>query len=221
MLLSVKDGPMHLGKAAALVLVMIAARLSPAAAGTLNICAEHYKDDGEDFVEEFLHGQITLPAGTIFDYTGHAFNGAMDLKDFTHDPRDDGKKSGISLEEKRRRAKLLEEDLSIGSLENQHHLAAVTISPVVLTNYRLCVDVAARAFVSPDWREDAEIIFADPSIYFQLYGVVRGDQINTDFDDDGNPFEFASSRGELNATVTKTLNTMFTLPPKDDGGISR
>lgn len=200
---------------AVLTLVVASTGHRPACAGTLSICATHFKGDGSDFAAEFAHGAITVPAGTVFDYAGHAFNGPMDPKDDTHRPPAADSWVGISEEERKRREQVIKEDLSTDSLENQHHSAVVTMAPVVLTKRHLCASVDAKAFIANDWRDDATTIFADPDIYFQSFGVVQDNRLTTDFDDDSNAFNFASARGELNAIVTKTLDHTFTLPSED------
>ena len=46
---------------------------------------------------------------------------------------------------------------------------------------------------------------------FEIYAVYEDGGVVTGFSDDSNPFFFAAARGEINASVTSTINNFVVL----------
>ncbi|WP_159013296.1 hypothetical protein [Acidisoma sp. S159] len=108
----------------------------------------------------------------------------------------------MSIAELNRREKLVQED----SNPSPDGSAFVTGVSIKLTEKRPCARVSAEAILSGDWRWTRQAIPANESLYFQVAGVLRDGVLDTVFDNDGDPFEKAAARSELNASVTGNIN---------------
>ncbi len=171
----------------------------------LYICAEH-TDVEADWDSEFAKGPIIVPAGAVFDYAGHIIGGKLqDPRDSAHYDTHGWK--GISPEENERRLKLVSQDLTT---DEKHKSGLIITTEVVLTKASPCALAQAEVILSNNWGWTVTPIQGDNSLYYQIYGAIRRGALDTSFDDDSVPLNFAASRGELNAsvrgTITKTLN---------------
>ncbi|WNM08363.1 hypothetical protein RI056_16120 [Komagataeibacter nataicola] len=68
--------------------------------GNVEICATYDPTSPDDFQKEFSFGDITVPAGTVFDGPAHMFNGLKDPGDMQHivtDPKNNDGKGWLSI----------------------------------------------------------------------------------------------------------------------------
>lgn len=177
------------------------------AASSLRVCVERYKGSDEDFSEAFKHGAIRVPAGTVFDLAGPAFGPASDPRDMAHSIT--GGWSGVSKEEADRRGKLLVQKFES---DQRHKPGLITLSEVRLTKAQWCADASVAAVDSPRWGWTVSPVYGSSETYFQTFGVVRGSQFDTGFDDDRDPLSFAATRGEINGILSGTTDRVIRLP---------
>ncbi|QHC35964.1 hypothetical protein [Komagataeibacter xylinus] len=186
----------------------------PKGDGIVEICAAYNPADQEDFQKEFSFGNITIPAGAVFDGTAHMFNGLKDPRDEEHMTDEVAAHGGkiwpsISDAEEKKR----EDDLRIDRDPGHSHQAFITDDPIKLSKHHLCEKVSAHVMVSSQWDWDARPIDVSASLYYQAYGVVSDNKIDTSFDNEVMAFKWNAQAGTLNASVIKPLNTVYELPP--------
>lgn len=187
---------------------------TPTGREAVEICASYDPTSPSDFQKEFSGGDIVVPAGTVFDGPAHMFNGLKDPGDMQHlatDPKTHGSKGWMSIsdaEEKRRR-----EYIRLDHAVGHPHLAFIINGPVTLTKQRLCGKVNARVIVSSQWDWTDRTINAAPDLYYQAYGVVSDDKIDTSFDNEPMPFQWNAQAGTINAAVIRPLDAVYELPP--------
>lgn len=179
-----------------------------AQAGEIRICAQH--SDAEDWAALFEKGPIVVPAYTVFTFGGPVFNGLQDPKDDAHWPADKNSWIGISAAEEKRRDDLISQDMEPGPRD---HVALVTLSAVTLTKRAPCSSSAAESAMSDGWGWTQSEVPSDPSVFYQVYGVIASDSLSTAFDDDSDQFQFAVTRGEINASVIRTVERTYSVPP--------
>lgn len=190
-----------------LLIPLLWANLHVAYAGSLHVCVDHV--DPDDWQAEWNGGAIKVPAGAVFDFGGHLFGSDLqDPHDFAH--WDDGKNlwSGISAQEAARRDTLTAQDVSPSTPFAKE--AVITTSELTLTEQHPCGNVNAATVLSGSWNWTAYPVFGESTIYFEVYGVIQGGQLNTSFDG-GTPFDAAGQRTELHAIVNGTLTDKITL----------
>ena len=95
-------------------------------------------------------------------------------------------------------------------------MGVVTTREVRLTKGRPCADVPAAVALSAEWGWTVTPIFGDSTRYYQLYGVIRGGDLDTGFDDDESPLDHLAVRGQLNAVVRGTITEVIRLPGDND-----
>ncbi|MCE2579595.1 hypothetical protein LDL36_14050 [Komagataeibacter sp. FNDCR1] len=197
-----------------LLLPAAAVAETPIGRETVEICASYDPTSPEDFQKEFSFGDILIPAGTVFDGAWHMFNGLKDPGDMQHVVNDPEKHNGkmwpnVSDAEEKRREGFLRADHESG----RPHQAFITDGPVTLSKHHLCDKVGARAIVSSQWDWAARAINAAPDLYYQAYGVVSDDKIDTSFDTEPMPFQWNAQAGTINAAVIRPLDAVYELPP--------
>ncbi|MBY4639642.1 hypothetical protein K6L44_06455 [Gluconacetobacter entanii] len=198
----------------ALLLPAAAVAETPTGREAVEICASYDPTSPSDFQKEFSYGDIVVPAGTVFDGPAHMFNGLKDPGDRQHlvtDPKDNSGKEWLSISdaEEKRRDEYLRMDHAVGHA----HLAFIIDDPITLTKQHLCGKVNARVIVSSQWDWHTRTINAAPDLYYQAYGVVSGDKIDTSFDNEEMPFQWNAQAGTINAAVIRTLDVVYELPP--------
>jgi hypothetical protein len=174
-----------------------------ASAGEVKVCAAYLGAD--DWTDLFSLGPIVVPAGAVFDYAGHLFNGLQDPRDVAHEK---GNGWNVSAEEEARRDSLTLQDLDV---DQKNTSGFATLRAITLTKKQPCATVSASAVMSDSWGWKQPVIEADSGLYFQVYGVMSGAGLSTSFDNDANPFDFAAARGELNASVVTTIERQVTI----------
>lgn len=158
---------------------------------------------------------VHVPAGTVFNYAGHAFGPAADPLDRAHaNPDGDGWR-GISSAEETRRRNLQMEDIGGDGTYHRPQAALVTTGAVTLSRSHPCARMGASALLSPDWTWTMDTIPARPDMYFQVYGTLRDDHLDPTFNDDNDPFQRIAARGGINAVVTQTVDQAVTLNSPD------
>lgn len=187
--------------AAAAILCLLS---SPGFTGSLYICAEHI--DPDDWQDEWARGPVVIPAGAVFDLAGHIFGSVQDPKDNAHSDGPSGWK--ISAAENERRSKLILED---SSADQRHKSGVATRQQATLTRTKPCAEVPATAVLSPSWGWTIAKINGNDGLYYQLYGVIRGGELNTSFDNDAKPLDHLAARGQINAVVRGTINEAIRL----------
>lgn len=180
----------------------------------VEICASYDPTSPEDFQKEFSFGDILIPAGTVFDGAWHMFNGLKDPGDMQHIVNDSENHGGkiwqsISDAEEKRREAYLQTDHETG----RPHQAFITADQVKLSKHHPCGKTAAHVIVSSQWDWHARTINASPDLYYQAYGVVSDDKIDTSFDAEPMPFQWNAQAGTINAAVIRPLNMVYELPP--------
>jgi hypothetical protein len=169
----------------------------------LTACASKIAGDSNDFADEFSNGDIVIPAGTVFDYAGHAFGPASDPLDASHEITGGTGWQGVSKEEALRRSDLMGQDLRT---EQKHSSAVITLQAARLTKAKFCAIVPAAAAESSEWGWTQTPVFGQPETYFQAYGVMNGGGLSTDFANDKDPFQHAAARGEINGILDGTTS---------------
>ncbi|RUT26939.1 hypothetical protein C0V97_03770 [Asaia sp. W19] len=163
-----------------------------------------------DFQSQFDHGKIVVPKGAVFLWGGHYFGPP-------EDPRDDKNLaenshplswSGTDAAEQARRNNMIDMDMSVAA----PGAAVVTTVPLTLTEERLCGSVAARTLLSKDWKFRQATVTQADAVYYQLYGILRGNKLDTSFDHDTIPIKWAGSAGSLNAVIKGTIENPLSLP---------
>ncbi|WP_146220931.1 hypothetical protein [Komagataeibacter nataicola] len=182
--------------------------------GNVEICATYDPTSPDDFQKEFSFGDITVPAGTVFDGPAHMFNGLKDPGDMQHivtDPKNNDGKGWLSISdaEEKRREGYLRTDHEIGHL----HQAFLIDGPVTLSKHHLCDKVDAHVIVSSQWDWNTRTINVASDLYYQAYGVVSDNKIDTSFDNEEMPFQWNAQAGNINAAVTRPLDAVYELPP--------
>jgi hypothetical protein len=176
-----------------------------AGAGGLYICAEHA--DPDDWEDEFGHGPVVIPSGTVFDLAGQIMgDNLQDPKDWAHWDAPGWK--GLPKEEEQRRDQLILEDANV---DQKNTRGVVTTEEIVLTKEQPCGFAHGLAAISGNWGWTAVTITEDKSVYYQLYGILKNGALDTRFTDDGIPVNYLASRGELNASVRGTINRTMDL----------
>lgn len=174
----------------------------------LTICVKRVASVDEDFDASFSLGPIRVPAGAVFDYAGHAFGSPSDPIDSAHWKKD-GSWSGVDASESSRRSKVLAQDL----LADQKHKAGlVTLAEVTLTKGKPCTTAPVAAAQSDEWGWTVTPVFGARDVYFQLYGVIRGQDLNTAFDNERNPLDYSGARGSLNGMLSGTTARTIRVP---------
>jgi len=188
-------------------------RLRPSADSGLYICAEDFADSPDDLRHEFANGPIVVPVGTVFDWGGHMFNGPGDPEDHAHmgkAGREDGRNwPGIPVEDENRRNALRSTDLR----PDHPEAGAITTQKATLTVGRRCMFVSARPIISKEWKWSQSSLNGDASIFYQVYGVVRNNRIDTSFDREKLAFKWAAQTGSINAEVEGKIGDAYSLPP--------
>lgn len=192
-----------------------AALYREASDNSLIVCAK--REDPRypsDFQSQFGHGKIVVPKGAVFLWGGHYF-GPLE------DPRDDKNLaenshplswSGTDAAEQARRNKMVDMDMSIAAPD----AAVVTTAPLTLTEKRLCGSVAARTILSEDWKFSQESVTQADAVYYQLYGILKGNRLDTSFDHETSPIKWAGSAGSLNGVVKGVVSNPLSLPPEHE-----
>lgn len=174
------------------------------------ICAQHFPHGDVDGIKEFANGPIIVPSGTVLEKAGHAFAGASDPRDYQHLSSKLGALfPTLSKAENDRRLALLSQD---GDRSSRRE-AIITTSDVQLTEKHNCATVPVKAIVSAQWEWENAHISGEKDIYYQAYGVVREDKIDTSFDAEAPAFSWAAKAGEINAIVTGEVTDSYNLPP--------
>ena len=199
------DGqPMMMGTVALTICLFLAI---PAYGAELNICVLQIQKGDEDFREAFRRGAIRVPAGTVFDFAGHAFGPVSDPRDMAHSA-DHGWR-GVSPEENDRRIKLTLEDVGA---DQRHKAGLVTLQGVALTSRAPCVSVSVAATSSASWGWTVAPVLGSSETYFQLFGVIRGRSFDTGFEHDDQPLDYVGVRGMLNGMLTGTTDRVVPIP---------
>jgi hypothetical protein len=179
---------------------------SQAAAGQVKVCVTD--PDPDAYNGFFEYGPIHIPAGAVFMYAGHILNGNLqDPYDLHHENTKTLGWTDAPASETKRRNVLMAEDS--GAKDDS---AFVTMTTMTLTKARPCATARARAVLSTDWRWSTVPIFANDGIFYQIYGVMVNDTIDTSMDG-SSKFDQISQGGSFNAEVTDTLMDTITLPP--------
>ncbi|WP_336763453.1 Ltp family lipoprotein [Asaia sp. VD9] len=163
-----------------------------------------------DFQAQFDHGKIVVPKGAVFLWGGHYFGPLEDPRDDRNlaEHSDPLSWSDVDAAEQARRNDLVQKDLSITTPD----AAVVTTAALTLTKNRLCGSVAARTLVSEDWKFAQATVTQADAVYYQLYGILRGDKLDTSFEHDAGPIKRAGSAGSLNAVVKGAIGNPLSLP---------
>lgn len=196
---------------AAMCLPMQAAR----AAGEILLCLERHPVQNSFVQAQPEPASVRVPAGTVFNYAGHAFGPADDPLDRAHaNPDGDGWR-GISPAEETRRRNLQMEDIGGDGTYHRPQAALMTTGAVTLSPSHPCARMGAEALLSVDWTWMMETIPARPDMYFQVYGTVRDGQLDPTFNNDSDPFQRIAARGGINAIVTQTVDQALGLHSPD------
>jgi len=180
---------------------------SQASAGQIKVCVTD--PDPDAYNGFFEDGPIHIPAGAVFQYAGHILNGNLqDPYDLHHDNNKLGWTDASAAETKRRNTLMAEDS------DATDDSAFVTMTTMTLTKARPCATASARAVLSTDWKWSTAPIFANDDIYYQIYGVMVNDTIDTSMDGNSS-FDQISQGGSFNAEVTDTLTSAIRLPPSD------
>ncbi len=129
------------------------------------------------------------------------------------DPNDQGQSLPgggwqVSLAEVQRRNAVARNDQT---LSESGYLAFMTVKPSTLTTGHPCVSAEVQQVLSEQWGWSKKGIAADQNVYFEIYAVYEDGGVVTSFSDDSNPFFSAAARGEINASVTSTINNFVVL----------
>ncbi|WPP21413.1 hypothetical protein SCD25_13495 [Komagataeibacter rhaeticus] len=185
------------------------------AAGEVQLCLERHPVQNS-FVQALPEpSSVQVPAGTVFNYAGHAFGPADDPLDRAHaNPDGDGWR-GIPAAEETRRRTLQMEDIGGDGTYHRPQAALMTTGAVTLSPARPCARMGASALLSVDWTWTMDTIPARPDMYFQVYGTVRDGQLDPTFNNDSDPFQRIAARGGINAIVTQTVDQALSLHSPD------
>jgi hypothetical protein len=176
----------------------------------MRVCVRYIAGDPTGLDGAFAEGPINIPNGTVFDYAGHAFGPASDPIDEAHETANLQKGwTDVTAAENKRREKL---QLADTDLKNKQSVAVVTTAAATLTKRTPCGVVPIALIVSNTWGWDQRILFGNSNIYFQAYGVIRGEHLETDMPDQNDPFEEAVAGGILNGIVIGTVQRVINLP---------
>jgi len=167
-----------------------------------------------DFQSQFDHGKIVVPKGAVFLWGGHYFGPLEDPRDDRNlaEHSDPLSWSDVDAAEQARRNDLVQKDLSITTPD----AAVVTTAALTLTEKRLCGSVAARTLVSEDWKFAQATVTQADAVYYQLYGILRGDKLDTSFEHDAGPIKWAGSAGSLNGVVKGIVSDPLSLPSEHE-----
>lgn len=151
-------------------------------AGTVEVCVEKYHGNEHDYAALFSEGPIIVPAGTVFNYAGHAFGPPSDPLDREHMHRADGKGDA-----------------------DQPGNAIATSATVTLSAQKNCATTPGKVVISNDFGWKNGTISDAGRLYYQAYGNIIGGRLDTSFGG-GSQFDYAAQSGQLNAVVHGTLN---------------
>jgi len=185
-------------------LLLILGGTVSARAGAVEICASRL--DPADWHELFSKGPIVVPEHIVFQFRGHIFFSLMDPNDQGHSLPAGGWQ--LSLAEVQRRNAVARNDQT---LSESGYLAFMTVKPSTLTTGHPCVSAEVQQVLSEQWGWSKKGIAADQNVYFEIYALYEDGGVVTSFSDDSNPFFFAAARGEINASVTSTINNFVVL----------
>ena len=185
------------------------------AAGEIMLCLERHPVNNSFVQAQPEPKSVPVPAGTVFNYAGHAFGPADDPLDRGHANPDGEGWRGISPAEETRRRNLQMEDIGGDGTYHRPQAALMTTGAVTLSPAHPCARMGAQAVVSADWTWTMESIPAHPDMYFQVYGTVHDQQLDPTFNNDADPFQRIAARGGINAIVTQTVDQAVTLHSPD------
>jgi hypothetical protein len=195
----------------AVVLTGVCASSSLGATGSLYICAAHV--DPDDWQDEWSRGPVTIPAGLVFDYAGHIFNGLQDVMDMRHRISEPDHNWDVAKVEEERRNRLLRQDIAA---RQKNTSGVVTTHEVTLTKEKPCAETSAAVVLASKWNWTVAPLFGDSSLYYQAYGVVRQGRLETAFDDDESPMDHLAVRGQINASIRGALTRVIRLAGERD-----
>lgn len=188
------------------VLAFVAAVLATpayAAGAKLHTCMQKHDADNSDFIAK----PIRVPAGVVFELVGPAFGDATDPEDAAHSDSV-GKWVGLSKAEEERRDAIRTKYLH----DDQAKPELVTLTEVRLTTKQPCADVPVAAILSKSWRWIVAPVFGGSDSFFQVYGVVRGGEVDTGFENDRDSLDHAVSRGQIHGILSGTTDRVITIP---------
>jgi hypothetical protein len=174
----------------------------------LQICIKHVAHDDDDFIADFSNGPVILPAGTVFEWAGHAFGPASDPRDESHlDEKSNWR--NVSKQETKRRHQLEVDDIST---KESPRVSLITLEEVKLTKARPCAKSPAAAALNQKMAWESSPVFGTSEVYYQVFGVLESGELKTTFMDDHDPLDHAVGSGEINGILQGTTDRDIQVP---------